>query len=171
MNKRYETILADLKARQLAGEHLPCPRCGEFTMKPALHTNARSRHADIYICDICSLCEEVLQFMNAPKPLNSWVCLQPERPASDFIARSSHDVLSEVIRTQVPILMDIYKRLSCGELDSEDAQFEAYSQCPGLTALWLNPFHAKYETADGYILIRFRRCGEEIEYCTSEFTK
>lgn len=171
MNKRHETALADFKARQLAGEHIPCPRCGAFSMKPALHTNAHSRHADIYICDACGTNEAMLQFMNNPMPLRAWACLQPKRPQSDFIARISHDVLSEVIRTQVPILMDIYKRLSCDELDSEDAQFEAYSQCPGLTTLWLNPFHAKYETADGYILIRFRRHGEEIEFCTSAFTK
>ena len=34
----------DLKARQQAGEHMLCPRCGMDTMKPALHTNALSRH-------------------------------------------------------------------------------------------------------------------------------
>ena len=39
----------DLKARQQAGEHMLCPRCGMDTMKPALHTNALSRHADLYI--------------------------------------------------------------------------------------------------------------------------
>ena len=32
--------LADLRARQEAGEHMPCPRCGKDTMKPALCTNA-----------------------------------------------------------------------------------------------------------------------------------
>ena len=42
-------ILLDLKARQQAGEHMPCPRCGMDTMKPALHTNALSRHADLWL--------------------------------------------------------------------------------------------------------------------------
>ena len=32
--------LLDLKARQQAGEHMPCPRCGKDTMKPDLLTNA-----------------------------------------------------------------------------------------------------------------------------------
>ena len=44
-------------------------------------------------------------------------------------------------------------------------------KCPGLTSLWLSPFHANYDTADGQILIRFRKRGNEIEYCTSAFTK
>ena len=66
MNKRHESALADLKARQLAGEHMPCPRCGSFSMKPALHTNALSRHADIYVCDGCSTEEAMLVFMNNP---------------------------------------------------------------------------------------------------------
>ena len=60
MNKRHESVLADLKARQLAGEHMPCPRCGSFTMKPDLHTNALSRHADIYVCDGCGTEEALL---------------------------------------------------------------------------------------------------------------
>ena len=28
MNERMQRILADLKARQEAGEHMACPRCG-----------------------------------------------------------------------------------------------------------------------------------------------
>ena len=52
MTDRIENALADLRARQQAGEKMSCPRCGRATMKPALHTNALSRHADgIYICD------------------------------------------------------------------------------------------------------------------------
>lgn len=171
MNKRHETTLADYKARQLAGEHMKCPRCGQFMMKPDLHTNALSRHADIYICDSCGTEEAMLVFMNSPMPMNSWAALMPKRPASDFEARCSTDVLSEVIRVQVPVLIEIYRQLLDGELDSEDAQYEAYSKCPGLTSLWLSPFHANYDTADGQILIRFRKRGNEIEYCTSAFTK
>ena len=171
MNKRHESTLADYKARQLAGEHIPCPRCGSFTMKADLHTNALSRHADIYICDRCGTEEAMLVFMNNPLPMRCWAALLPKRPASDFIARSSSDVLSEVIRTQVPLLIEIYKQLDRGELDSEDAQYEAYSQCAGLIDFWTLPFHVQYDTADGKVLIRFRRCGGEIEYCTSAFAK
>lgn len=113
----------------------------------------------------------MLVFMNSPMPMSSWAALMPKRPASDFIARCSTDVLSEVVRVQVPILIELYQQMLRGELDSEDVQYEAYSTCPGLTTLWLSPFHAKYDTADGQILIRFRKRGDEIEYCTSAFAK
>ena len=29
---QYDQLLLDLKARQQAGEHMPCPRCGKDTM-------------------------------------------------------------------------------------------------------------------------------------------
>ena len=53
MSTPMEMILLDLKARQQAGEHMPCPRCGKDTMKPDLHTNALSRPAPLFICDQC----------------------------------------------------------------------------------------------------------------------
>ena len=54
MTAEMKKALLDLQARQESGEHMPCPRCGRDTMKPQLHTNALSRHAeDIYICDEC----------------------------------------------------------------------------------------------------------------------
>ena len=171
MNKRHESALADLKARQLAGEHMPCPRCGSFTMKPDLHTNALSRHADIYVCDGCGTEEAMLVFMNNPLPMRCWAALLPKRPASDFIARSSSDVLSEVIRTQVPLLIETFRQLDRGELDSGDAEYEVYSQCAGLTDFGASPFQAQYETADGKVLIRIRKRGDEIEYSASAFTR
>ena len=171
MNKRHESALADLKARQLAGEHMPCPRCGSFTMKPALHTNAISRHADIYVCDGCSTEEAMLVFMNNPLPMRCWAALLPKRPASDFIARSSTDVLSEVMRTQVPLLIETFQQLDRGELDSEDARYDVYSQCAGLTDFKASPFQAQYDTADGKVLIRIRKRGNEIEYSASAFTR
>ena len=53
MTDRIGKALGDLKARQEAGEHMLCPRCGRDTMKENIHTNALSRHADIYLCDAC----------------------------------------------------------------------------------------------------------------------
>ena len=50
---QYDQLLLDLKARQQAGEHMPCPRCGKDNMKPDLYTNALSRHAVLFICDQC----------------------------------------------------------------------------------------------------------------------
>ena len=75
-SERLAQQLADLKARQLAGEHMPCPRCGKDTMKPSLHTNAISRHADIYVCDGCGTEEAMLDFMGSALPLEGWACLR-----------------------------------------------------------------------------------------------
>ena len=72
MIERRLTMLLDLKARQDKGEHMPCPRCGRDTMKPEIHTNALSRHADIYVCDACGTEEALLKFMSNPLPIKSW---------------------------------------------------------------------------------------------------
>ena len=53
MTERAERRLLDLKARQEAGEHMMCPRCGRDAMKAPVHTNALSRTADVYVCDAC----------------------------------------------------------------------------------------------------------------------
>ena len=45
--------LADLKARQEAGEHMPCPRCGRDAMDAKPIRNALSRCADVFICNAC----------------------------------------------------------------------------------------------------------------------
>ena len=57
MTERMERKLLDLKARQEAGEHMPCPRCGEDRMKEPVQTNALSRVADVYVCDDCGTAE------------------------------------------------------------------------------------------------------------------
>ena len=44
MTEKMQKRLADLIARQQAGEYMRCPRCGRDTMKPDLKTNALSRH-------------------------------------------------------------------------------------------------------------------------------
>ena len=54
MIERMKNRLAYLKAAQADGLHTICPRCGRNSMKPALHTNALSRHLEnVYICDEC----------------------------------------------------------------------------------------------------------------------
>ncbi len=68
--------LLDFKARQDAGEHLPCPRCGRDNMKPVLYTNARSRAADIMICDACGTDEAVRAFIGEPVPIEKWACMK-----------------------------------------------------------------------------------------------
>lgn len=67
--------LLDLKASQLAGVRMLCPRCGRDAMKPKLVTNALSRHSDLYICDACGMDEAVRDYFGKPMPLNEWACM------------------------------------------------------------------------------------------------
>ena len=91
MSKSIQEALLDLKARQEAGEKMPCPRCGRDTMKPDLHTNALSRHADgIYVCDDCGTAEAMLDFMRNPLPLECWAQfrdVKPQRISKRYPAR------------------------------------------------------------------------------------
>lgn len=56
---------------QTDGVHL-CPRCGKMTVKDSLHTNALSRHADVYICDACGVDEAIRDWLGDPLPLKEW---------------------------------------------------------------------------------------------------
>lgn len=56
---------------QADGMHF-CPRCGSMTVKDRLHTNALSRHADVYICDACGIDEAIRDFAGEPLPLKEW---------------------------------------------------------------------------------------------------
>ena len=78
MSAAVDLILADLRARQYAGEHLPCPRCGRDTMKEPVATNALSRHADIYVCDACGMAEALLCALGAPLQLSQWACAKSD---------------------------------------------------------------------------------------------
>ena len=87
MSKNIQEALLDLKARQEAGEKMPCPRCGRDTMKPDLYTNALSRHADgIYVCDDCGTAEAMLDFMRNPLPLECWAQFREGEATADFKA-------------------------------------------------------------------------------------
>ena len=157
MTEQMKNRLADLKARQEAGEHMPCPRCGRDTMKPVLHTNALSRIADIYICDACGSAEAMLAFMKQQYPLTSWWAFQPERPESDFRDLPAGDVLMRVQLEQIGMLTDICTKCMNDPEHAAEYRLEAFGSCPGLTELWTQPFQAKYAAVDGAVLIRFRR--------------
>lgn len=51
---------------------LPCPRCGRYTMKLALYTNATSRQFNIIVCDDCGTDEALAAFKNIPFNPNDW---------------------------------------------------------------------------------------------------
>ena len=165
MIDRIRKTLGDLKARQVAGEHMPCPRCGRNTMKKNIHTNALSRYVDIYICDACGTEEALLKFMHNPLPMREWACFRPASLPSDFKTLTAEAIWERVQDTQVPFLMNLYERwLEEHEYeDFSDYRVAAFESCPGLTALRAQPFRAEYVAADGTLVLRFRLTDEGIE--------
>lgn len=75
------TIL-DFAREQTDGTHF-CPRCGMFTVKDRLHTNALSRHAQVYICDACGTDEAIRDFTHQVLPLEEWAIVKQERKEVD----------------------------------------------------------------------------------------
>lgn len=165
MTDRIRIALGDLKARQYAGEHMPCPRCGRDAMKESIHTNALSRHADIYICDTCGTEEALLKLMHNPLPMHEWACLRLTQQPSDFKILPAEEICKRVQDTQIPFLMSLYERWQ-DEHEYEDFneyRAAAFENCPGLTQLWERPFRAEYTAADGKLVLRFRFTDEGIE--------
>ena len=160
MNETMKNILCELKARQEAGEHMPCPRCGRDTMKEPIYTNALSREADgIYVCDACGTAEALKAFMKNPMPVGWWAVFRPRKSPS-HLKELPGAVAMDIVREQdVPILTEIFEQW-CGErpgADFEPYRLEAMGRCPGISQLWPDSFQALYETADGHLLIQFRR--------------
>lgn len=156
MTEKMKSRLGDLKARQQKGELMVCPRCGADTMKAPIHTNALSRVANIYICDACGSAEAMLAFMGQQYPLTSWSAFQPNRPASNFRDLSASDVLMRVALHQTDTLTEICRRCTEDMEHAAEYRLEAFESCPGLTELWPQPFQAKYDAADGAVLVRFK---------------
>ena len=157
MTEKMKTRLADLRARQQAGEHLLCPRCGQDNMKASLYTNALSRHIeDIYICPSCGTAEAMLDFMKQELPLIQWAVFRPLRPASGFQSMTAADVLAKVIADQIPTLTHTYELCRDDPAQADEYRAEAFESCPGLTQLWTDPFVAQYDTMDVPVMIRFR---------------
>ena len=156
MTERMERRLLDLKARQQAGEHMPCPRCGADTMKEPIHTNALSRATDLYVCGACGSVEAMLAFMKQEYPLTSWAAFQPVRPPSDLGALPAAEVLQRVLKEQVNTLIHLYRMCRDDPKNGSEYRSEAFESCPGLTELWTQPFYAKYQAADGAVILMFK---------------
>lgn len=158
--RRVKTIqerMAQIKAAQDAGGFTRCPRCGENSMKPRLHTNALSRQYDIMICDLCGTDEAKMAFMGAPMPLAHWACMDTHT-SEDFKAVPGVQALKQVEETQIPYLQELYGLWLAqpAGIDWEAYRLDAYEQCPGLTTLWFEPFECRYTVADGTLVIQFR---------------
>ena len=163
MSKNIQEALLDLKARQEAGEQMPCPRCGRDTMKPVLVTNALSRHADgVFICDDCGSAEAMLDFMRNPLPLECWAIFREGEGTADFKAVPSEEAMKTIKAEHVPRLIRIFKAWKEGT-DFEALRPQAMKDCPGLTQIWEEPFQALYEVADGEIVVRFRQRDDAVE--------
>lgn len=160
MNEAMMNVLRDLRARQKAGEHMLCPRCGRDTMKDPVYTNALSREADdIYVCDRCGMTEALKAFMKNPLPVSWWAVFHPERAPSHLKALPGTEAM-DIVRVQdVPILTEIFEQWCAAApgTDFEPYRLDAMGKCPGISQLWPDSFQALYETADGHLLIQFRR--------------
>lgn len=172
MNERIQKRLADLKASQLAGEHLPCPRCGRETMKDAVCTNALSRHADIFICDQCGTDEAMLDFMRNPLPIEDWACVQKQ--FDGYLPDTIEEHIDTISHEHIPFLTSLYQRWldEQGHEDFREYRNAARKRCPGLTELWTEPFQAEYTAKDGSrALVRLRVKDDEIQYVIDVMTK
>jgi predicted RNA-binding Zn-ribbon protein involved in translation (DUF1610 family) len=158
MRDEMMRTLVDLRARQLAGEHMPCPRCGKDSMNRSVLRNALSRHADIFVCDSCGGQEAMLDFMQNPLPLDQWACFLPERPQPDFKDISGAEAWERIEKEQLSFLVGLYRRwLEDPSRDDFGAyRAEAHRHCAGLTHLWREPYQAAYDVSDGRLLLRFR---------------
>ncbi len=160
--RKIDERLAELKARQNAGEQLPCPRCGRMTMKTKIHTNALSRAASIMVCDQCGMDEAKLAYMNAADSLYQWALLQPERPEGDFKDMSGEEAERVICHEQRADLAELFQRTEAGE-DEAEIRYAAFERLPGLTELWAKPFRATYRASDSTVMIRVRRGKDQIE--------
>ncbi len=166
MLNEIQEALRDLRERQQAGEHMPCPRCGQDTMKLPVMTNALSRHAEgIYVCDDCGTAEALLDFMQNPLPIECWAVFQEPRSDKDFKDVPGKDVWEQIRMDHGPKLIDIFKRWIKEKPDADFREYrrEAFRTCPGLTQIWERPFQALYEVADGQLILRFRETDDGIE--------
>lgn len=75
-------IITHFGKEQADGDHY-CPRCGKFTVKDRLHTNALSRHARVYVCDACGTDEAIRDFTHQVLPLEEWAIVERERHEVD----------------------------------------------------------------------------------------
>lgn len=165
MTEKMKNKLANLKASQAAGEHLPCPRCGRNTMKPEIATNALSRHADgVFICSDCGVREALLDVMNQKLPLIQWAYFGPRRPDNPFKDLDAKDAARIIEHEQIGALKEIF--CLCQE-DSENGmeyRAQAFERCPGLAELWMQPFMAMFETKTEPVAVRFKEMDGQCMY-------
>ena len=166
MTDEMKKALLDLRARQESGEHMPCPRCGRDTMKPKLHTNALSRHADgIYICDECGTSEAMLDFMNNPLPTEDWAIFNLQEHSDDFKDVPGGEAWTQIQKEQAQILTELFQRWNAENIGADFKAYhrEAMKRCPGLSFLFDRPFAAVCKVAEGDLILRFKNTDEGVK--------
>lgn len=170
MNKEMKEFLVDLKARQLAGERMPCPRCGYNDMNEDVHKNNISRRADAYICDECYEREAALIEKNVSRLEYGWACYEYGIKRADKRTQTVKEIQELVEGGQIEHLMDLFEHLEDIDLDEgfaehEWARLETMRKCPGVAGISTTPgVRARYECKDGTVNVEVRRRGKNIEY-------
>ena len=67
-----EDVIKEYKQRQINGEKMLCPRCGEERMKTPAMYNCLSRQTDIYVCEVCGAEEAVYAMKGIELPMEYW---------------------------------------------------------------------------------------------------
>ena len=166
MTEDMKQALLDLRARQESSEHMPCPRCGRDTMKPNLHTNALSRHADgIYICDECGTAEGMLDFMNSPLPVEEWAVFNDRSHRDDFKDTPGDQAWEQIQKDQTHILQELYVRWLTEKTGADFKPYrkEALCRCPGLSFMTEQPFSAVYKVAEGELVLRLKSTAKGVK--------
>lgn len=163
MNRRIQERLERIQAEQIAGKHRACPRCGRDSMQDPPTRNALSRICKLYVCGDCGMDEAKLAFMRNPGTLYGWAAFQPEKPESDFPKTECAEAWRRIQERWAEEILRLYRRFGDGELDSDDARFEAFETLPGLTQIWTRPFMLRFDCADGYLLVQARENGGRTE--------
>ena len=165
MKSEIDKRLLDLKARQDAGEKMPCPRCGRNTIKSPLAHNALSRYANLYVCVECGMTEGMLDMMCNPLPLKQWAVFKNTGPELDFKALSMQEVVGRVLGGQTEELLQLHRAwvLRTKGQSFDALRVQALKVCPGMVDLWENPFCAVYPARDGQVLVRLRWDGNKSE--------
>lgn len=101
-------------------------------MKDAIHTNALSRHADIYICDQCGMDEAMLDFMRNPLPIEDWACVQKQYDG--YLPETVEEHIDIITHEHIPFLTSLYQRWLDEQAHEDFREYRnaARKHCPGL---------------------------------------
>ena len=166
MTEEIKNALLNLRARQEAGEHMNCPRCGRDTMYDKLYTNALSREADgIFICSDCSTQEGLCAFMNNPLPIEDWAIFNPDKHDTYFKDTPGEQAWEHIQKDQTRILQELYVRWLAEKAGADFKPYrkEALRRCPGLSFMTERPFSAVYKVAEGELVLRFKSTAKGVK--------